>query len=111
MYMILEFCGGGDFASYIRMRKRIPEKQAQYFMRHLALGLQYMHSHGVAHRDLKPHNLLLSDKGQTPILKIADFGFARVMDPAQLATTICGSPLYMAPEASSFPRSNQRQPS
>ncbi|KAL5989139.1 hypothetical protein ACLOJK_027241 [Asimina triloba] len=43
-------------------------------------------------------NLLLSSKEETPILKIGDFGFARYLMPQGLAETLCGSPLYMAPE-------------
>jgi len=49
-------------------------------------------------RDLKPHNLLLSEESPKAIVKIADFGFARIMAPQGLAETVCGSPLYMAPE-------------
>ena len=49
-------------------------------------------------RDLKPQNLLLSDTSGRPLLKIADFGFAKALEPQGLAETLCGSPLYMAPE-------------
>ncbi len=49
-------------------------------------------------RDLKPQNLLLSCEGPGAILKIADFGFARNLQPQGMAVTMCGSPLYMAPE-------------
>ena len=49
-------------------------------------------------RDLKPHNLLLSDHSELPVVKIADFGFARNLQPQGLAETLCGSPSYMAPE-------------
>ena len=49
-------------------------------------------------RDLKPHNLLLSEESPKAVVKIADFGFARIMAPQGLAETVCGSPLYMAPE-------------
>jgi len=53
-------------------------------------------------RDLKPQNLLLSDGSSAPLLKIADFGFARSLAPQGLAETLCGSPLYMAPEILQF---------
>lgn len=49
-------------------------------------------------RDLKPQNLLLSEPSPHAVLKIADFGFARNLQPQGLAETLCGSPLYMAPE-------------
>lgn len=53
-------------------------------------------------RDLKPQNLLLSDASPDAVLKIADFGFARSLQPQRLAETLCGSPLYMAPEILRF---------
>lgn len=49
-------------------------------------------------RDLKPGNILLASTGGHVCAKIADFGFARALEPARLANTLCGSPLYMAPE-------------
>ncbi|GAM26990.1 hypothetical protein SAMD00019534_101650 [Acytostelium subglobosum LB1] len=77
IYMIMECCEGGDFSKYIRKHKKLSEDRAL---------------------DLKPQNLLLSDSSDTPILKIADFGFARFIDVQSLSDTFCGSPLYMAPE-------------
>ena len=54
-------------------------------------------------RDLKPQNLLLStNEAREKLLKIADFGFARSLQPQGLAETLCGSPLYMAPEILQF---------
>ena len=55
-------------------------------------------------RDLKPQNLLLSSTAPNATLKIADFGFARPLQPQGLAETLCGSPLYMAPEILNFHR-------
>jgi serine/threonine-protein kinase Chk1 len=65
--------------------------------------LHWCHQRGVAHRDVKPQNLLLSHTG---VLKIADFGLAASFNPdpalrvsaCSLRQTMCGSPLYMAPE-------------
>ena len=64
----------------------------------LAAGLFFMRENNTVHRDLKPQNLLLDTDSPTATLKIADFGFARVIQPQSLAATLCGSPLYMAPE-------------
>jgi len=58
-----------------------------------------MNQHQLMHRDLKPQNLLLSPTpNDLPKLKVADFGFARFLPSLSLASTLCGSPLYMAPE-------------
>ena len=71
-------------------------------MRDLALGLEFIWSKHLIHRDLKPQNLLLSANDERASLKIADFGFARHLEAAAMAETLCGSPLYMAPEILSF---------
>ena len=54
-----------------------------------------LHSKNVMHRDLKPQNLLLSEDSLQATLKIADFGFAREIEEASMAETMCGTPLYM----------------
>ncbi|KAL3148333.1 hypothetical protein ABBQ38_013792 [Trebouxia sp. C0009 RCD-2024] len=98
LYLFMEFCAGGDLAGYIHRCKRVPEVTACAVMRQLGAGLQELWSRHMVHRDLKPQNLLLSDHTPQAVLKIADFGFARHLQQHQLADTLCGSPLYMAPE-------------
>ncbi|KAL0573419.1 Serine/threonine-protein kinase [Marasmius crinis-equi] len=78
------------------------------FLRQLARALKFLRHRNLIHRDIKPQNLLLSPAGPedhlrghplgVPLLKVADFGFARSLPNAMLAETLCGSPLYMAPE-------------
>ena len=124
-YLILEYCAGGDVTKLIRTRQssRLSEGLARRLMRDLASGLRFLWGQELIHRDLKPQNLLLTgplpldevnDPGNTEdlerrrqqenfpsdqfALKIADFGFARHLQSASLAETLCGSPLYMAPE-------------
>ncbi|XP_008783542.2 serine/threonine-protein kinase ATG1a-like isoform X1 [Phoenix dactylifera] len=98
IFLVLEYCSGGDLAAYIQRRGRVSEAVARHFMRQLASGLQVLQENNLIHRDLKPQNLLLSSTDETPVLKIGDFGFARYLMPQGLADTLCGSPLYMAPE-------------
>ncbi|RWR87719.1 serine/threonine-protein kinase ATG1a-like protein isoform X2 [Cinnamomum micranthum f. kanehirae] len=98
IFLVLEYCVGGDLAAYIQRFGRVSEDVARHFMRQLASGLQVLRENNLIHRDLKPQNLLLSSKDETPVLKIGDFGFARYLKPQGLADTVCGSPLYMAPE-------------
>eukprot|EP00798_Chlamydomonas_sp_ICE-L_P022284 gene22284-29361_t len=102
IHVVLEYCGGGDLGHYLRHYQHVSEDTARYFMLQLAEGLKTLRAHNVIHRDLKPQNLLLSDTSKQPLLKIADFGFARGLEPQGLAETLCGSPLYMAPEILQF---------
>lgn len=70
-----------------------------------AAAINVIHSNNIVHRDLKPQNILIDftvDKNIATSkdirLKIADFGFARFLQDGAMAATLCGSPLYMAPE-------------
>ncbi|KAK4749500.1 hypothetical protein SAY87_026949 [Trapa incisa] len=98
IHLVLEYCRGGDLSVYIQRHGRVPEEIAKHFMEQLARGLQVLRDNNLIHRDLKPQNLLLSTGDDRSVLKIADFGFARSLQPRGLAETLCGSPLYMAPE-------------
>ncbi|KAL3717107.1 hypothetical protein ACJRO7_008651 [Eucalyptus globulus] len=98
IHLVLEYCKGGDLSLYINRRGRVPEEIAKHYMQQLANGLQVLRDNNLIHRDLKPQNLLLSTNDERSVLKIADFGFARSLQPKGLAETLCGSPLYMAPE-------------
>ncbi|CAL1378976.1 unnamed protein product [Linum trigynum] len=98
IHIVLEYCRGGDLSMYIQRHGRVPEALAKHFMQQLAAGLQLLRDNNLIHRDLKPQNLLLSTNDNNAILKIADFGFARSLQPRGVAETLCGSPLYMAPE-------------
>lgn len=102
------------------------EVVARHFAKQIASALEFLRSKDYIHRDLKPQNLLLNPSSlyysqsgtlermplaadanslipatgieSLPMLKIADFGFARILPTTSLAETLCGSPLYMAPE-------------
>ncbi|KAF4123164.1 serine/threonine-protein kinase ULK2 [Geosmithia morbida] len=101
----------------------------RHFLKQLSSALEFLRSNNYVHRDVKPQNLLLlpartvrEDRGfpvmeasqnslipvaglaSLPMLKLADFGFARVLPSTSLADTLCGSPLYMAPEILRYER-------
>lgn len=97
-YLVLEYCAGGDLSQFVKTQGHVAEETARGFLTQIAAGLCVLHRENVLHRDLKPQNILLSDNSDNPVLKIADFGFARALSPEDMAATVCGSPLYMAPE-------------
>ena len=93
--LVIDYCDGEDLNKYIKKNGRISEKQSKNFMTQIATGLHYLHSLNLIHRDLKPHNILLSKNGN---IKIADFGFVKDYTENSMLDTLCGSPIYMAPE-------------
>jgi serine/threonine-protein kinase ULK/ATG1 len=96
VYIIMEYCENGDLSTYIKNNK-LNEEQVKYYMIQLKNGLEYLRNNNIIHRDLKPANILLTQNYK--ILKIADFGLAKnIHDYSELMDTLCGSPLYMAPE-------------
>merc|ERR1719421_334464 len=102
VYLILEYCPGGDLMMVIKKQGAQTEEQTRTYLVQLAHGLHHLRLRNLIHRDLKPQNLLLSAAGPHGVLKIGDFGFARYMEQQDLAETLCGSPLYMAPEILRF---------
>lgn len=94
VFIIMEYCDSGDLATIIK--RPIKEKYAQFYFCQLSNGLKYLDYHNIIHRDIKPKNILLTNNRR--ILKIADFGLAKKIIDISLNETVCGSPLYMAPE-------------
>uniref|UniRef100_UPI00398F2EED serine/threonine-protein kinase ULK1 isoform X3 n=1 Tax=Pristiophorus japonicus TaxID=55135 RepID=UPI00398F2EED len=104
VYLVMEYCNGGDLADYLHLKGTLSEDTIRLFLQQIAGAMKMLHSKGVIHRDLKPQNILLSYAGgrksnpNSIRIKIADFGFARYLQTNMLAATLCGSPMYMAPE-------------
>lgn len=94
LYIVTDYAGKGELFDYLVQHRFLPEDAAMNFFRQIIYGLEYLHSLGICHRDLKPENILLDDSLN---IKIADFGFARVVK-SNIASTSCGSPHYAAPE-------------
>jgi len=100
LYLVQELCSGGELFDAITKSKEgtFTEQRAADVVRQVASALQYLHQQGIAHRDLKPENILYYDREQT-IIKLMDFGLARVLDSNDVTLmTRCGTLHYVAPE-------------
>ena len=98
-FLVMEYCETGDLHFFLKkFGLGISPEMLYNFIQQIGNGLQYLKSQEIIHRDLKPQNIMI--KGQWPdiTLKLADFGFARFLHDNDMAETICGSPIYMAPE-------------
>src|SRR5262249_21197309 len=73
-FLVMEFVEGTNLADYLRTRGRLGAGEACAYVRQAALGLQHAFAKGMVHRDIKPHNLMLTPDGQ---VKVLDFGLAR----------------------------------
>uniref|UniRef100_A0A667YRU7 Maternal embryonic leucine zipper kinase n=1 Tax=Myripristis murdjan TaxID=586833 RepID=A0A667YRU7_9TELE len=97
IYMVLEYCPGGELFDYIIAKDRLSEEETRVFFRQIVSALAYVHSQGYAHRDLKPENLLIDESHN---LKLIDFGLCAKPKGGlgYELMTCCGSPAYAAPE-------------
>uniref|UniRef100_A0A8D0L759 Maternal embryonic leucine zipper kinase n=1 Tax=Sphenodon punctatus TaxID=8508 RepID=A0A8D0L759_SPHPU len=97
IFMVLDYCPGGELFDYIISKDRLSEEEARIFFRQIVSAIAYVHSQGYAHRDLKPENLLIDADHD---LKLIDFGlFAKPKGGLDYQlSTCCGSPAYAAPE-------------
>lgn len=104
VYLVMEYCNGGDLADYLHSKGTLSEDTIRVFLQQIAGAMRVLQGKGIIHRDLKPQNILLSyppgrkSHSNNTCIKIADFGFARYLQNNMMAATLCGSPMYMAPE-------------
>ncbi|XP_078000987.1 mitogen-activated protein kinase kinase kinase kinase 3-like isoform X2 [Glandiceps talaboti] len=102
LWIAMEYCGGGSLQDIYHITGPLTELQIAYMCRETLTGLDYMHSMGKMHRDIKGANILLTDDGD---VKLADFGVS-----AQITQTMCkrksfiGTPYWMAPEVAAVER-------
>ncbi|MCT3517440.1 Stk1 family PASTA domain-containing Ser/Thr kinase [Lactobacillus delbrueckii subsp. bulgaricus] len=96
-YMVMEYVKGPDLKEYIREKSPIPLPQVIKIMDQILSAMELAHKHNVIHRDLKPQNILMDEKGN---IKIADFGIAVALNQSAITQTnsVLGSVHYMSPE-------------
>ncbi len=106
-FISMEFLGGSPLSEMIRKHGRLPILDAAKIIIDISDALEFAHSNGVIHRDVKPDNILSDEKGE---FKIMDFGIARMDEGTQLTMTgtIMGTPEYMSPEQASGKKVDKR---
>ncbi|KAL7552589.1 hypothetical protein ACHAWF_015831 [Thalassiosira exigua] len=97
-YLVMKKCSGGDVLDRVAEIEHYSEKDACQFTKGLLEAVQFMHGRGIAHRDLKPQNLLLDSEDDYTKVKVCDFGYAKRVHMPNSLTTLCGSLHYVAPE-------------
>ena len=97
VYMVTELVSGGQLLNCI-VQGGLGERYSAHVMRQVLQGIQYLHSQGIVHRDLKLENIVLLDNSSMPCVKIVDFGLSKCTSEDGQLQTLCGSPQYLAPE-------------
>ncbi|XP_037491183.1 mitogen-activated protein kinase kinase kinase 1 [Jatropha curcas] len=96
LYVFLEFVNGGSIIEKVYREFPLNDSQVSYYTKEILKGLEYLHEQDVVHGDIKCANLLLNENG---VVKIADFGLAKVTDLKTLRKSGRGTPAWCAPEA------------
>ncbi|XP_043932799.1 MAP kinase-activated protein kinase 2 [Protopterus annectens] len=100
LLIVMECMYGGELFSRIQDRgdQAFTEREASKIMKNIGEAIQYLHSINIAHRDVKPENLLYVSKRPNSVLKLTDFGFAKETTVYNSLATPCYTPYYVAPE-------------
>ena len=99
-YLVMEFVDGEQIRRYFDSHQLSIDQRLHLFEQ-LCAAIQHAHTKGVIHRDLKPENILVTVRDGKPLIKVIDFGIARLMethDPNEVSLGISGTPQYMSPE-------------
>ena len=96
LFLILDYCPGGDLGWHLQREKRFSEYRARIYMCEIVLAVEELHRRSILFRDLKPDNVLLDGEGH---VRLTDFGLSKEnVRENQLAKSFCGSIAYLAPE-------------
>jgi serine/threonine-protein kinase len=94
-FIVMEYVPGETLETIIATRGALDLTLALDYTCQIANAVEHAHKQGVIHRDLRPANVFVTDRG---LLKVGDFGTSRFLEIAAHGTTVIGSPPYMAPE-------------
>lgn len=102
IYIVMEYTDKGSLDSIMKNRKHSKEFNWDFIKPitlQICAGLEFLHSNGILHRDIKPHNVLLSKNGKDGcLIKISDFGLSQTLLENETITEQCGTLIFIAPE-------------
>jgi serine/threonine protein kinase len=104
LVLSMEYVEGLDLSRLVKAKGPLPVAHACSYVHQAALGLQHAHDHGMVHRDIKPSNLMLAKQGNRGVVKVLDFGLAKVTSEGAVdgglthEGQMLGTPDYIAPE-------------
>ena len=99
IYIIMEYCSGGNLLSYIKKRNyKLTEFRTCEIIHKLCMAIYYIHSYGIIHRDLKPSNILMTDDSEKADIRLVDFGLGKIVSPNQKCTEPYGTLSFVSPE-------------
>jgi serine/threonine protein kinase/Flp pilus assembly protein TadD len=106
-YITMEYVKGEDLKNYIRKKRTLSDGEALSIAKQVCEGLMEAHRLAVVHRDLKPQNIMIDEKGD---VKIMDFGIARSVEAPGVTQTgvMIGTPDYISPEQAEGEAADQR---
>ena len=93
-FIVMEYVKGESLEQVLDREKSLDVPRALHYTVQVLKGVEHAHQNQILHRDLRPANVLVSESG---VIKVADFGTSRLLEKSH-ATTVIGSPPYMAPE-------------
>ena len=96
-FIVMEYVHGRNLHDLIREHGQFPQEFIVSVGKQIAMALDHAHFHGIVHRDIKPHNILITEEGR---VKVTDFGIAQAMSATNLTQTgmVLGSVRYFSPE-------------
>lgn len=95
-FIVMELLEGQSLKKYISLKGTVPPKEAMAIAKKMLSALNFAHKHQIIHRDIKPHNIILTKEGE---VKVTDFGIARAGASTMTQTgTILGTAHYLSPE-------------